>query len=55
VEEQFMRQRKPTAKLEFVLFNVLYEDNSMSSDRKVPRSAFGTLDGDDPALTVIEV
>lgn len=34
VEGQFMGRRKPTAKLEFVLFNVLYEDGSMSSNRR---------------------
>jgi hypothetical protein len=49
-----MGRRKPTAKLEFVLFNVLYEDGSMSSNRRVPGSVLGTLEGDDPALAVIE-
>ena len=39
---------------EFALFNVLYEDGSQSSNRKVPVSALGGLDGDTPALEIIE-
>ncbi|MDX2203264.1 MAG: hypothetical protein NW223_10985 [Hyphomicrobiaceae bacterium] len=46
--------RKPTAKSEFVLFNVLYEDGSLTSNRKVPSAAVGTLDGDAPIREVIE-
>jgi hypothetical protein len=38
----------------FVLFDVLYEDGSRSSNRKVPSTALGGLDGDDPAKTLIE-
>ena len=33
---------------EFVLFNVLYEDGTRSSDRKVPSSELGSLDGAHP-------
>ena len=49
-----MGRRKPTAKLEFVLFNVVYEDGSMTSNRKVPGELLGGLEGDAPALAAIE-
>jgi hypothetical protein len=39
---------------EFVLFDVLYEDGSRTSNRKVPGSELGGLDGDLPAKTYIE-
>ncbi|HXP77666.1 MAG TPA: hypothetical protein VN823_26265 [Stellaceae bacterium] len=39
---------------EFALFNVLYEDGSQSSNRKVPISALGGIDGDAPARDIIE-
>lgn len=42
---------KPT---EFVFFNVLYEDGSQSSNRKVAASEVGGLEGDEPALAIIE-
>ena len=48
-----MSRKKPTAKSEFVLFNVLYEDGSVTSNRKVPGSAVGTLDGDEPILATL--
>lgn len=37
-----------------VLFDVLYEDGSRSSNRRVPVSAVGGLDGDEPARRTIE-
>lgn len=46
--------RKPTAKLEFVLFNVTYEDGSMTSNRKVLSTEVGGLEGDEPARAIIE-
>src|SRR3982074_1580163 len=46
--------RKPGARAEFVLFDVLYEDGSQRSNRKVPSDVLGGLDGDAPARTVIE-
>jgi len=49
-----MSRKKPTAPLEFVLFNVLYEDGAVTSNRKVPSSMLGGLDGDAPARGVIE-
>ena len=39
---------------EFVLFDVLYEDGSRTSNRKVPGSKLGGIDGDLPAKTYIE-
>jgi len=49
-----MRRRKPTARIEFVLFNVHYEDGTVSSNRKVPSSILGGLEGDAPARDFIE-
>ena len=36
---------------EFILFDVLYEDGSRTSNRKVPGSKLGGVDGDLPART----
>jgi hypothetical protein len=41
--------RKPTKRSEFVLFDVVYEDGSQRSHRKVPAQLLGGLDGDGPA------
>ena len=49
-----MGRQKPTARAEFVLFDVLYEDGTLTSNRKVPSSVLGGLDGDDPARAIIE-
>jgi hypothetical protein len=49
-----MARQKPTTKPEFVLFDVLYEDGTMTSNRKVPSSVLGGLEGDAPARAVIE-
>jgi hypothetical protein len=38
----------------YVLFDLIYEDGSRSSNRRVPSSALGGLDGDEPARQVIE-
>jgi len=46
--------RKPTARSEFVMFDVVYEDGSQRSNRKVDASLLGGLDGDEPAKTAIE-
>jgi hypothetical protein len=46
--------RKPTKRTEFVLFDVVYEDGTQRSNRKVPSEALGGLDGDDAARGVIE-
>jgi hypothetical protein len=39
---------------QFVLFDVLYEDGTLTSNRRVPTSALGGLEGDAPAETIIE-
>ena len=45
--------RKPTARSEFVMFDVIYEDGSQRSNRKVDASLLGGLDGDEPARSAI--
>ena len=39
---------------EFVLFDVVYEDGTRTSNRKVPGSELGGVDGDLPAKPYIE-
>ncbi len=45
--------RKPTARSEFVMFDIIYEDGSQRSNRKVDASLLGGLDGDEPARAAI--
>jgi hypothetical protein len=44
---------KPRSRVESstVLFDIFYEDGGRASNRKVPASEVGGLDGDAPALT----
>jgi hypothetical protein len=46
----------PRRKIEtsFVSFDVYYVDGTRTSNRKVPATALGGLDGDEPARTIIE-
>ena len=37
-----------------VLFDVVYEDGSRASNRRVPMDILGGLDGDEPARALIE-
>jgi hypothetical protein len=46
--------RKPTARTEYVLFNVYYEDGSQRSNRRVPADMLGGIDRDEPARALIE-
>jgi hypothetical protein len=46
--------KKPTPRSEFVLFDVVYEDGSQRSNRRVPADLLGGLDGDEPARAEIE-
>jgi hypothetical protein len=46
--------KKPNSKADFVLFDVVYDDGSQRSNRRVPATLLGGLDGDAPARTVIE-
>ena len=45
--------KKPTARSEFVMFDVIYEDGSQRSNRKVDANLLGGLDGDEPARNAI--
>lgn len=45
------QQARPSG---FILFDVVYEDGTQTSNRKVPAVELGGLDGDAPALTIIE-
>jgi hypothetical protein len=49
-----MRRNKQPAVTGFVLFDVVYQDGSRTSNRKVPSAEVGGLDGDDPARAFIE-
>ena len=46
--------KKPTARVEVVFFDVVYEDGSQRSNRKVSADLLSGLDGDEPARTEIE-
>lgn len=46
--------RKPTARTEYVLFNVYYDDGTQRSNRRVPADMLGGIDGDEPARKLIE-
>jgi len=46
--------KKPTARSEFVFFDVVYEDGSQRSNRKVPAELLVGLDGDEPAKAEIQ-
>jgi len=49
-----MAKKKISAKAEFVLFNVLYEDGMVTSNRKVPSELVGGLDGEQPIWDAIQ-
>ena len=49
-----MARKKPIGKLEFVLFNVTYDDGTMTSNRKIPATEIGGLEGDEPARAILE-
>ncbi|MBI3514125.1 MAG: hypothetical protein HY060_08705 [Proteobacteria bacterium] len=46
--------RKKSAASEFTLFDVVYDDGSRRSNRRVPSALLGGLDGDEPARAAIE-
>jgi len=41
--------RKPGLNSEYVMFDVVYEDGTQRSNRRVPRALIGGIDGDKPA------
>lgn len=49
-----MARKKQQVASGFVLFDVIYEDGTQTSNRKVPAADLGGLDGDEPARTFIE-
>ncbi|MFI5022027.1 MAG: hypothetical protein ACHQRJ_10300 [Alphaproteobacteria bacterium] len=49
-----MARKKQQVGSAFVLFDVIYEDGTRTSNRKVPGAEVGGLDGDDPARDFIE-
>ena len=46
--------RSKARESEFVLFDIVYQDGSRSSNRRVPRAELTGLDGDAPAKAFIE-
>jgi hypothetical protein len=50
-----MAKKKQQVANGFVLFDVVYEDGTQTSNRKVPAADLGGLDGDLPARTFIEM
>jgi hypothetical protein len=50
-----MARRQQAQPSGFVLFDVLYEDGTQTSNRKVPATELGGLDGDEPAKTFVEI
>jgi hypothetical protein len=55
IEDKPPMAKKPgtNPKGEFAFFNVLYEDDSLRSNRRVPSELLGGLDGDEPARAFI--
>ena len=49
-----MARRKPTARVEFVYFDLVYEDGTLSSNRKIALSEVSGLDGDLAAQAFFE-
>ena len=50
-----MAKKKQQVANGFVLFDIVYEDGTQTSNRKVPAGDLGGLDGDEPARTFIEM
>ena len=48
------RSKKQSNDSAFVLFNIVYQDGTLSSNRKVPRAEADGLDGDAPVRAFIE-
>ena len=45
--------RRPGSRTEFVFFDVMYEDGSQRSNRRVPSEILGGLEKDEPARNFI--
>jgi hypothetical protein len=48
------RKKRPADNKSFVLFDIIYEDGTLSSNRKVPGTELNGFDGDAPARAFIE-
>jgi hypothetical protein len=48
------RKNRPADNKAFVLFDIVYEDGTLSSNRKVPSAEVNGFDGDAPARAFIE-
>jgi hypothetical protein len=48
------RKKSKPVESGYALFDVVYEDGSRSSNRRVPRALLGGLEGDEPARRTIE-
>ena len=48
------RKPKSKVKAEFILFDVIYDEGSQRSIRRVPSTELGGLEGDNPARAIIE-
>jgi len=46
--------RKPNGKLEFVNFNVTYEDGTVTSNRRIPAPLLDSLDGEQAIIAALE-
>jgi hypothetical protein len=52
-EESTMARKKPVDG-EFVMFNVVYQDGTLSSNRKIPREEIDPFEPDSSAKAIIE-
>lgn len=48
------KAKKKAVDSTYILFDVVYQDGTQTSNRKVPGTALGGLDGDAPARGIIE-
>jgi len=48
------KKKQPAGSVEFVLVNVLYQDGSQSSNRRVPRSELSGFDEEKEIRAIIE-
>jgi hypothetical protein len=53
-EKKMAKKKQPNTSAEFVLVNVLYEDGSQRSNRKIPSSELSGFDDDADIQRIIE-
>ena len=56
IDKEITVARKKSKPIEsgYALFDVIYQDGSRTSNRRVPRAILGRLDGDEAARKIIE-